>query len=63
MIDRSSITAWGVAHPWPKKNYVEQDLIICRAIVAIFSDPLLSKELAWRGGTALHKLYLMPQAR
>lgn len=63
MIDRSSITAWGVMHPWPKKSYVEQDLIICHAIVAIFSDSLLSKELAWRGGTALHKLYLMPQAR
>lgn len=63
MIDRSSITVWGVAHPWPKKSYVEQDLIICRAIVAIFSDSLLSKELAWRGGTALHKLYLTPQAR
>jgi len=63
MIDRSSITAWGVEHPWPKKSSVEQDLVICRAIISIFSDPILAKELAWRGGTALHKLYLMPQAR
>jgi len=63
MIDRSSITAWSVEHPWPKKSYVEQDLVICRAIVSIFSDSILAKELAWRGGTALHKLYLMPQVR
>ena len=63
MIDRSSITVWGVNHPWPKKCYVEQDLVIGRAIVSIFSDQVLAKELAWRGGTALHKLYLMPQAR
>jgi len=29
----------------------------------IFSDPFLQKELAFRGGTALHKLYLQPQPR
>jgi len=58
MIDRSSIAAWGVGHPWPKKSYVEQDLVIGRAVVSIFSDPFLARELAWRGGTALHKLYL-----
>lgn len=63
MIDQSSITAWSVEHPWPRKCYVEQDLVIERAIVSIFADPVLSKELAWRGGTALHKLYLRPQAR
>lgn len=42
---------------------VEQDLIICRALVSIFSDPFLSSQLAFRGGTALHKLYLKPQPR
>ena len=63
MIDRSSIAVWGVEHPWPKKSYVEQDLVIGRAIVSIFSDPVLARELAWRGGTALHKLYLLPQSR
>lgn len=29
----------------------------------MFSDELLSKSLAFRGGTALHKLYLSPQVR
>ncbi len=42
---------------------VEQDLIICRALVSIFSDDFLASQLAFRGGTALHKLYLAPQPR
>jgi predicted nucleotidyltransferase component of viral defense system len=42
---------------------VEQDLVICRALVSIYSDPFLSGALAFRGGTALHKLYLSTQAR
>ena len=63
MISRKSIFDWKVDHPWQLPEMVEQDLIICRAIVSIFSDPFLSKELAWKGGTALHKLYLKPQVR
>ena len=31
--------------------------------VSIFSDEFLSSQLAFRGGTALHKLYLSPQPR
>ncbi|MEK6780105.1 MAG: nucleotidyl transferase AbiEii/AbiGii toxin family protein [Bacteroidota bacterium] len=42
---------------------VEQDLVICRALVEIFSDSFLAERLAFRGGTALHKLYLHPQPR
>jgi predicted nucleotidyltransferase component of viral defense system len=34
-----------------------------RILVEIFSDDLLKKSLAFRGGTALHKLYLQPQVR
>ena len=63
MIQRESVKAWSVEYPWRLPEMVEQDLIICRAIVSIFSDPFLARELAWKGGTALHKLYLMPQAR
>ena len=37
--------------------------MICRALVEIFSDEFLAKSLAFRGGTALHKLYLKPQPR
>ena len=44
-------------------SQVEQDLIICRGLVAVFSHPLLGSSLAFRGGTALYKLYLDPPAR
>lgn len=37
--------------------------MICRALVEIFSDAWLANSLAFRGGTALHKLYLQPQPR
>ena len=63
MIDRKSIMQWGETHPWNNKAFVEQDLVICRALVAIYSDPFLSNVLAFRGGTALHKLFLAPQVR
>jgi predicted nucleotidyltransferase component of viral defense system len=42
---------------------VEQDLIICRTLVSIYSDPFLKDHLAFRGGTALHKLSLQSQPR
>ena len=47
--------------PWPTENQIEQDLILSRLIVQIASDELLANELAFRGGTCLHKLHL-PQA-
>ena len=63
MIDRKSIMQWSETHPWSNKAYVEQDLAICRALVAIYRDPILANALAFRGGTALHKLYFSPRAR
>lgn len=63
MIDRASITQWAGRVPWNDPAQVEQDLIISRALVAIFSDEFLASQLAFRGGTALHKLYLSPQPR
>ena len=63
MIPRAHITAWRAQAPWSTDAQVEQDLIISRAIVEVFSDPLLAENLAFRGGTALHKLYLKPPTR
>lgn len=63
MIPRDYITAWRTNAPWVQDVQVEQDLVICRALVAIFSNPVLSKALAFRGGTALYKLFLKPAAR
>lgn len=63
MINRASITQWNKQVPWSDNAQVEQDLIISRALVSIFSDEFLASQLAFRGGTALHKLYLSPQPR
>jgi predicted nucleotidyltransferase component of viral defense system len=62
VIPRDHILEWREQAPWPQDVQVEQDLIISRALVAIFSKPLLHDELAFRGGTALYKLHL-PAAR
>jgi predicted nucleotidyltransferase component of viral defense system len=63
MIPQAYITEWSQKVPWQTNDQVEQDLVICRALVEIFSDEWLANSLAFRGGTALHKLYLQPQPR
>ncbi len=57
MIPQDYITAWSRVAPWASQRQVEQDLIISRALVTIFSDPFLRGELRFRGGTALNKLH------
>ncbi|MDY0340949.1 MAG: nucleotidyl transferase AbiEii/AbiGii toxin family protein [Coriobacteriia bacterium] len=63
MIPRAQITAWRASAPWPQDEQVEQDLVLSRALTAIFSRPSLREALAFRGGTALHKLHLDPPGR
>lgn len=63
MIPEIAIKEWKKTYPWQSDYQVEQDLLICKALVAIYNDEFLAKELAFRGGTALHKLYLSPQPR
>ena len=57
MIPTMNITAWSAKAPWAEMRQVEQDLIISRAIIELYRDPALAKELRFRGGTALHKLH------
>jgi len=49
--------AWSNVVPWAELRQVEQDLIISRAILDLFSDPFLRHELRFRGGTALNRLH------
>ena len=42
MIPVMNIIAWGNVVPWVEQRQVEQDLIISRALVEMFSDPGLS---------------------
>ncbi|NKB55036.1 MAG: nucleotidyl transferase AbiEii/AbiGii toxin family protein [Alphaproteobacteria bacterium] len=57
MIPVQNIVAWGNIAPWADQRQVEQDLIISRALVEIFSDEMLCDALRFRGGTALNKLH------
>jgi predicted nucleotidyltransferase component of viral defense system len=63
MIPKEAIIEWRQSAPWLDMHTIEQDLIICRALCDIYSDEYLASHLAFRGGTALHKLYLSPQPR
>ena len=63
MIPTADILAWRTEHPWVSNAQVEQDLMICRAIIDLFSQSALREHLAFRGGTALHKLFLKPATR
>ena len=38
MINRIAIQQWSEHAPWIDNAQIEQDLIICRALVSIFSD-------------------------
>ncbi len=56
MIPPAFLQAWSTKAPWPDLRQVEQDLIICRALCDLFNAPALTGKIAFRGGTAIHKL-------
>lgn len=58
MIPRSYITEWRSNAPWRDDAQVEQDLILSRLIIDFYNEPVLAENLCFRGGTALHKLFL-----
>lgn len=49
--------------PWQSNRQIEQDLVISRALVELYNVPELRESLAFRGGTALNKIYFKPAAR
>lgn len=63
MIPRANITAWRKVAPWPDDAQVEQDLVLSRALIDLYSRPGVAQRVAFRGGTALHKLFFDPPAR
>ncbi len=62
-ITRQDILAHQAVVPWSAQHQVEQDLLLCRAMVALFDDAFLSAQIAMRGGTLLHKVHLAPASR
>lgn len=63
MIPKDYIAEWRDRAPWVLDRQVEQDLVISRALVELFSRAPIADALAFRGGTALYKLHLTPAAR
>jgi len=63
VIPRANITAWRKTAPWPDDAQVEQDLVLSRALVELFRRPAVAERSAFRGGTALHKLFFDPPGR
>jgi predicted nucleotidyltransferase component of viral defense system len=63
VIPRHEIAAWRAHAAWRTDAQVEQDLLLSRAMAAIFADDFLASQVAMRGGTVLHKVHLAPAAR
>ena len=63
MLPRSYIIHWRQFAPWQFDAQVEQDLVISKALVCLYKSELIREKLAFRGGTALNKLYFNPPAR
>jgi predicted nucleotidyltransferase component of viral defense system len=63
LIPRADIVQWRSFAPWISDAQVEQDLIISRLLVELYQNEIIHAKLLFRGGTALHKVYLSPAVR
>ena len=63
MIPRHAILDWQKVTPWPSYSQIEQDLLLSRALIELYSNDIIVNHLAFRGGTALHKLYIRNPVR
>ena len=48
MIPRAHVTAWRASAPWPTDAQIEQDLVLSRALVEMFTRPAVAQALAFR---------------
>ncbi len=63
MIPLQFVELWRANAKWQDLELVEHDLVISRALVELYSEPLVQEGLVFRGGTALNKLFLNPASR
>ena len=63
MIPINAITQWRKKAPWLYQSQIEQDLVLSRALISLYQNEIVLKTLAFRGGTALNKLFLKNPAR
>jgi predicted nucleotidyltransferase component of viral defense system len=58
MIPIKSIIEWQERGPWIKALRAEQDLVLSRILIELYSDPLIKRKLVLRGGSSLYKLFI-----
>jgi predicted nucleotidyltransferase component of viral defense system len=58
LLPRAYINQWKLYSPWHQEEFIEQDLILTRLLIELYSNKLIADNLAFRGGTALNKLFL-----
>jgi predicted nucleotidyltransferase component of viral defense system len=63
MIPIPYLNEWRQTAPWTDDGMVEQDLIISRLLVELFNHPKIANSFAFRGGTALYKLFASQPVR
>ncbi|MFI4956518.1 MAG: nucleotidyl transferase AbiEii/AbiGii toxin family protein [Gammaproteobacteria bacterium] len=63
MIPQAAITAWRNVAPWASPDQVEHDLVLSRAICELYNNEVVARNLVFRGGTALHKLFFNEAGR
>jgi predicted nucleotidyltransferase component of viral defense system len=63
VIPKKYIIEWTDKVQWQELYQIEQDLIITRALLSLYKHPVLKTSLAFRGGTALNKIFFNPLSR
>src|SRR3990167_5698107 len=63
MIPQIYVEQWRANAPWVTLSMIEQDMIISRALIDLYSQHKIKTTLAFRGGTALNKIFIQPPAR
>ena len=63
MIPRRFIQEWTQHVPWQEPRQIEQDLLITTALVKIYATNPLRSQIAFRGGTALNKIFFAKPLR
>ena len=48
MIPRAYVTAWRRQAPWSDDAFVEQDLVLSRALVELYAQDMIAEQLAFR---------------
>ena len=63
MIQRPYLLEWRANAPWQLESQIEQDLVLSRALVQLFSNKVIQQDVALRGGTGLNKLFFKKHLR